>query len=321
MGNFGKIEFAENIQQQNHTLDTILDEIEAFNNEYGFIESFATSIRQRINALALCDEWFDEERLIKTEDILHFATSLEKMWLEIYDYRGEEFYENNKLSAFGNKIGLNICDTKLFKEFISTQSEETSERFYTFLFQVILDSLHKSDFYWELRDWEEKNKSISDQIEYLENLWNINSVYINFLIEDYKNTSLYQSLLSKFVITHYAPDLSVTSLNNIQNFSVLTEAWDESFKALRRILHSDSQENHHEQHLRLLADFLQEKLETTNKMIFNELMEAKEDFVKWKIKKMYRSQEHKNFVEKFFNLAHARRHLVDEILSQKKDEN
>lgn len=321
MGNFGKLNFLECLEKQEYTLDFILDKITEFNNDYGFIASYANSVRQKINSIALFDQWFDEERALKIEDILSYGDSLEKMWLEIYDYRWEEFYENNRPSASGNKIGLNIFDWELFKEFISTQTPEVSEKFYTFLFQVILDNALKSDFYWELKNWEEKNKSIYEQLEYLEDLWNITSPYLQYLIEDYKNQSLYQSLLSKFIFTNYTPELSITSLQNIQNFTVLENAWDESFKALKVIMGSESFESHHEQHLRLLAKFLKECLENTNKMIFNELMEAKKQFQEWKIKAVYNNDQHEKFITKFFNKAHARRYLIEQILAEKKDEN
>ncbi len=321
MGNFGKLDFLECIENQEYSLKYILDEIIEFNKEYGFIESYANSVKQRINKLALCDEFFDDDRLKKTEEILRFGTSLEKMWLEIYDYRWEEFYENNRPSASGNKIGLNIFDWELFKEFISTQNPEISEKFYTFLFQVILDNSLKSDFYWELKNWEEKNKSISNQLEYLEDLWNITSPHLQYLIEDYKNRSLYQSLLSKFIFTNYTPELSITSLQNIKNFTVIENAWDESFKALKVIMDSESFESHHENHLRLLADFLNDCINSTYKLIFSDLIQAKEDYDSGNKQNLYKNNEHKIFVQEFYKKLNTRKYLIEQILWEKKDEN
>ncbi len=321
MGNFGKFDFVENIQQQDHSIDNILDEIIEFNNEYGFIESYANSVKQKINKLALCDEFFDDDRLKKTEEILRFGTSLEKMWLEIYDYRWEEFYENNRPSAYWNKIWLNIFDWELFKEFISNQTPEVSEKFYTFLFQVILDNAHASDFYWKLKDGEEKNKMISDQLEYLEDLGNINSIYMNNLIEDYKKRSLYQSLLSKFIITNYTPELSISSLQNVQNFSVIEDAWNESFKALKTIMDSESYKNHHETHLRLLAKFLKDCIDNTYTLIFSDLIKAKEDYDSGNKENLYKNNGHKIFVQQFYKKLHSRKYLIEQILSEKKDEN
>lgn len=321
MGNFGKIDFLESIENQEYSLDYMLDEITDFNNNYGFIEYDKKNTKQKVNTIISQDELFETDRCVKSEQILRFAKSLEKIGLKITDYRWEEFYQNNIVVASWNKIGIDISDKKLFKEFISTQSEETSEKLYTFLFQVILDSARLNDFYWESKARDVKNMQLVDQLEYLDELWNITSIHMNNLIQDYKNRSLYQSLLSKFIITNYTPQLMVVSLKNITDFSLLTNAWNESFKVLKLIMDSESYKSHHEQHLRLLANTLKNCLDDTYTLIFSDLIRAKEDYDSGNKENLYKNNGHKIFVQEFYKKLHSRKYLIEQILWEKKDEN
>lgn len=307
----------ENIQSLSLNFDSILQEIAEFNKSYGLIQKTSKSVKQSVNTLIDEHEYwdeFDEEREFRVERILHFADEIWEYGLKISIYKWEEFYESNTLKSEGYKIWLEISDENLFIEFIQTQSPEANKRIFTFFFNVIIDSLKMSDFYGKNHANEEKNKHISDVLDIVQKCGEIHSPQMNFLIEDYKNLSLYQSLLSKFSITHFSEYLYVTSVKKLDNFENIENAIIDWFGAIDTIWKTQSRKNHHLQHQRLLAEFMQDSLNHIYTIIFKEVIQDKEINSRNPQHHIFKNAAHMSFVNNFFREYVKRKKIISDIL-------
>lgn len=310
----------ENIQSLSMNFDSILQEIAEFNKSYGLIQKTSKSVKQSVNTLIDEHEYwdeFDEEREFRVERILHLSDELWEYWLKISTYKWEEFYESNTLKYEGYKIWLEIYDQDLFIEFVQQLNPQTNMRIFTFLFNVIIDSLKMSDFYGKNHANEEKNKHISDVLDIVHKCWEIHSPQMNFLIEDYTKSSLYQSLLSKFFIKQIAVNTFVISVRNSNDYDQIDNTIIDSMSAIETIVETVTRENHYLQHLHALAYTLLRQIDYLYSIIIEEAISDENKNAKNSQYKKYKNIAHESFVRNFINEYPKRRIRLVEVLSEK----
>ena len=307
--------FDEALRYQEHSLDSIIQEIAEFNKDYGFIETFSDSIHYRVNSVLnedMDDKSFDEEREFRVEKILEFNEILIDMWLEVYSYRWEEFYEDNKISAKWNKIWLFIADKDIFIDFVNKLPEELNNRLFTFLYTVSIDSLKKSDFYrWKKFD-EEKILEIIDMVWIMNTCDRVCSSEMRWLMEDYQNLSLYQSLLSKMTIIQMYNNVYIDSLKQLDEYEYLENLLIDWFWALDMIQQSQSVWMHHKKHEYLLAEVLRDCLNHLHNIAYEETIHDKKMHDKNPEYPIFQNIFHQWFIVNFFREYTKRKNILSQ---------
>lgn len=317
MNNYTESGLLDMIYDENQNLKSIIFEIKNFNENFSFIETFITSTSMKVNDIILIQEWdedyFEEERDYLAERILRLDDALSEMWLATYEYRGEEFYQDWEINAFGCKIWIKISDSQLFKEFISTQKSSNIDRLYEFMYSCILDSQNRVNFQKQKDNQIENNQDNLDIVWKLQEIWDISHSGLRELIEDYNNLRLQQSLLSKFYITKFRDFFKPKSIEFIGDFQQFEKVWEDWFWAFESLLKSTSQDWKHVKYILQLGTFLEESLNHTSKLILQEgrqsikripNLENSKETIKFK------NLEHLHFIHKFYYLYDKRKYFL-----------
>lgn len=317
MNNQSESTLLDIIYDENNDIWDIVEEIQNFNRDFGFIETFANSMTMKINEIILLSQWdedyFNDEREYMWERILRLDDALMEMWLATYEYRGEEFYEKGRLSAFGCKVWIKISDNEVFKECIETQNEENKNILYEFMYSCILDSQNRENIKKSQDNQIEQNKDNLDIVWKLQEIWDISHSGLRELIEDYNNLCLQQSLLSKFYITKFRDFFRPKSIEFIEDFQQFETVWADWFWAFESLLKSTSQEWKHVKYILQLGTFLEESLNYTSELILQEVgqtikripnPETSQETIKFK------NLEHLHFIQKFYYLYDKRKYFL-----------
>lgn len=310
--------FDQELDWEEHSLDSMIQEIWDFNKYYGFIKTVSKSVSHRVNSILrdnMDKESFDQERDFRFERILRFNDLLIDMWLEVYDYRGEEFYEDNKISATWHKIWLLIVDEEIFLEFVNEITPDENNRLFTFLYEVIVDSLKKSDFYWWSKVNSQKIQQITEFLDIANKCEKIFSGKMNWLLEDYKNYSLYQSLLSKMTIVQLYNNAYIDSLKKFDNYEYLENVIIDWFWALDTIQKSKSTSQYHKKYEYLLAEVLHDILHHVYTVAYEEVVHDKKLHYKNPEHPVFQSVLHQSFIINFLREYQNRKKMLSQVLS------
>ncbi len=311
MENYTENSLLDMIYDENQNLKSVLLEIKNFNENFSFIETFADNISMKINDIILLEEWdedyFNEEREYLAERILRLDDALMEMWLATYEYRGEEFYGNWEINAFGCKIWIKISDIEIFEEFISTQKSSNIDELYEFIYSCILDSQNRENF----RNIQpESNENNLDIIWNLQQMWEISHSGLRELVQNYHNWSLHQSLLSKFYITKFREFFQPKSIEFIGDFQELEKVRKEGLWAFESIMSSNSPDWNYKKSALELWTFLDMSLDYTYQLIIQELLQLTNRISNPKTSKetiKFKNLEYLHFVQKFYHLYDKRK--------------
>ena len=317
MNNYTESRLLDMIYNENKDIYSIVNEIQNFNKNFGFIKSLKESMSEAVNSIMSVDEYnkeiYSDERWYLAERILKLDDALMEMWLSTYKYRGEEFYRDWEINAFGCKIWIKISDSQLFKEFISTQKSSNIDTLYEFMYSCILDSQNRENIKKSQDNQIEQNKDNLDIIWNLQEIWNISHSGLAELVEDYNNLRLQQSLLSKFYITKFRDFFKPKSIEFIGDFQQFEKVWEDWFWAFESLLKSTSQDWKHVKYILQLGTFLADSLNHTSRLILQEVgqsikripnLENSKETIKFK------NLEYLHFIQKFYYLYDKRKYFL-----------